>query len=264
MKALITGASSGLGESYSKILASYGWDLVLVARRGFHLLRLSEALKKEYGIKVETFACDLLLEADREKVKNYLAETVSLPELLINNAGTGTYHWFPLANLSDHLNVIRLNIEAPVALTHHWVNEIKKRKQNEHFLLNVSSLAALQNVPKYAVYSASKTFLLEWSETLDHEFRALALPIFVSCLCPGGIDTDFFKSSGQNIGVHSVMMTPEEVARYSLKKVFQRKFLIIPGKMNRLTRWLGHWVPMRLRRTLTRSLMGYVTQDTVQ
>lgn len=184
---LITGASSGIGYEMAKILAEKKYNLVLVARRLDQLKILQEELKNTFGIAVEVIAKDL------SKVENAIAlykETHDLGlkiNMLINNAGFGLYGNFTSTSLEEELSMIELNVSSLVALTKLYAQDMMH--DNYGKIMNVASLLSFIPFPYYAIYSATKTFVLAFTETVAAELEGTG--VVVTALCPGTVETDF-------------------------------------------------------------------------
>lgn len=187
--ALITGASSGIGEKFARELARQSMDLVLVARRQEKLEQLAKALMGEYPITVETIAQDLADPRAGQIVEECLAAREIAVDLLVNNAGFGDYGAFCDRDLNRQLEMIQLNITALVELTHRFLRPMRDRGSGS--IINVASIAAFQPLPYFSVYAASKAFVLSFSEALWAENRERGIEILA--VCPGPTESDFFK-----------------------------------------------------------------------
>jgi uncharacterized protein len=215
--ALITGASSGIGEVFARELAAKQYDLVLVARRQEKLERLAAELTERYQIRVEVIPQDLSVpEAAATVYQTTLAKNWSI-DLLINNAGFGDFGEFTQADRQKVLNMIQLNIAALVDLTYQFLPQMQQRGKGS--IINVASIAAFQPMPYLAVYAATKAFVLSfsealWAENQDKDIKVLAL-------CPGPTQTEFFAvsqfpDSNTNSPDYMRMATSEEVVRDAL------------------------------------------------
>ena len=235
MKALITGASSGIGYEMAKYMASLGYDLILVARSMDKL----EELKETLPTKVKIIAIDL---ADEKKIKElFIATRGEDVDVLINNAGFGVFGPFETTELNKEINMIDVNIKAVHILTKLYVKEMKKK--NKGYILNVASSAAFQPGPLMAAYYASKAYVLRISEAINEELRKSKSKVRISCLCPGPVDTNFNTVAGVKFSIKP--LSSKYVAQYAIDKMFQNKMVIIPGLKLKLARFFGRFVSDR-------------------
>lgn len=236
MLALITGASSGIGRDMAIILSKMNYDLILVARRYDRLLEL----KKTLSTNVEIITTDLS-NIDNcyhlyEQAKNRKID------ILINNAGFGLFGPFIDQNLDRELNMIDLNIKALHILTKLFLKDFKKRDAG--YILNVASSAAFLPGPLMATYYATKSYVLRLTEALYEELRTDCSNVYIGCLCPGPVDTEFNQVANVSFCLRG--LKSNEVARYAIKKMFQRKLVIIPGILMKLNILFNRFVPRKL------------------
>jgi len=229
--ALITGASSGIGEAFARQLALEGYALILVARRQDRLTKLADELHQLYGVQIQVLAADLAQATEIEKVAQKIKQTENL-SILINNAGFGFMGEFAETDLAKHLAMISVHITASVSLCHAALPGMLARK--EGFLINVSSIAAF--FPSHPTYSATKMFLNSFSEALQTELTDSN--IRVQALCPGFTRTEFhdgpdFKAWNRSLIPSKMWMTPAEVVSESLKALETSQVICIPGAKNR-------------------------------
>lgn len=224
MKALITGASSGIGRDMARVLSEKGYEIIAVARRRERLEELQRELKN-----VEILCADVTKEEDRQR----LIERAGEVDVFINNAGFGIFGEFTELDLSDELGMIDTNIKAVHILTKAFVKEFKKRDSGH--ILNVASLAAFFPGPIFATYYATKAYVLRLSEAIAEELRRDKSNVKISVLCPGPVNTEFSAVSGMNFGVgrfkvaDTVVLDSRKVAEYTVKKMFKGKTVIIPS-----------------------------------
>lgn len=253
--ALITGASSGIGAQLAQQLAARGYHLLLVARRAERLQQLAAELQQQHGIHVGVLPCDLgdtsAIDPLMQQADAWLATHNETLTLLANNAGTGYWDEFSRQQPAQLAGDIALNISALTLLSHAFVTRALAHGQPA-WLLNIASLAALLPAPRFAVYSASKDYVLKFSEVLAHELRDSA--ISVTCVCPGGVITEFLDHAGQELKGDLGMMSAEEVARLSLNALFAGKLIYIPGLLNK-TSSLVRFLPRPLRHRLVERSM---------
>lgn len=238
--ALVTGASSGLGECFARALAVRKWDLVLVARSAEKLSALAKELSAAHGIQAEPLPFDLSAPGAADRLAATLRERQLEIGLLANNAGFGArgqFHKLPLERQSE---MLRLDIHALMELTH-WLlpSMIEKRKGA---LINVSSTASFQPVPYTAVYSACKAFVTSFSMSLAEELRPYGITVVT--LCPGGTQTDFFRAS--QYGPRKLpggLQDPREVVAEALKALDGGGGLVVPRLFNKFFLSVQRLVP---------------------
>lgn len=187
--ALITGATSGIGLEFAKILAKQRYNLILVARNLEQLDSLKEILEQEYSIEVETLPIDLTQKASFKELQTHI-ENLTNTDILINNAGFGDFGYFCERGYEKLESMIQLNINALTELTHIIVKKMLSQNEGGK-ILNVASIAGLQPVPYMAVYAATKAFVVSLSEALHYELKNTKISI--TTLLPGPTDTNFFR-----------------------------------------------------------------------
>ena len=190
--ALITGASSGIGRELARIHAINGGDLVVVARREDELESLKIDLEKTYKIKVVVISLDLSIYGAGSALVNEVETRGIEIDFLMNNAGFGGYGEFHNRDLEKEKEMIRLNINSYVEITHGILQGMIKRKKGK--ILNTASIAGFLPGPLQAVYFATKAFVLSFSQAIDHEVRDHG--ITVTALCPGPVQTEFKNVAG--------------------------------------------------------------------
>ena len=226
--ALITGASSGIGEVFARKLAARGRNVLLVARSEDKLITLCNELGRSNSIRAQYVALDLS-EPDAAERLFAEAEKRSLSiDLLVNNAGFGSMGEFSKLELARELNMIDLNIKSLVELTYRFLAPMRERKQGT--IINVASTAAFQGVPFMATYAATKAFVLSFSEALWEENRPFGIKVMA--LCPGVTETNFFEAARGKKPPARVAQTPEEVVETAIKALNRGKSHIISGWTN--------------------------------
>ncbi len=190
--ALITGASSGLGEEYARQLADSCDYMILVARRGDLLQKLADDLAiTSPDTKTHCYTADLTLEEDRVGLVA-MCEAKSLrPDLLINNAGMGDYGDFSGAEWSKLDAMLQVNVTALTHLCHSFLPGMLVGPEQGGAIINVSSLASTLPIPDFAVYAATKAYVSSFSEALRLELREVGIPVLA--VCPGPVHTNFGK-----------------------------------------------------------------------
>ena len=241
MKALITGASSGIGRDMARVLSKKGYDLILVARNEDKL----NELKKELDTDVQIISMDLG-ESDNCK-KLYEKVKEDNIDILINNAGFGLIGSFRKTDIDKELDMIDLNIKAVHILTKLFLNDFIKRDSG--YILNVSSSASFQPGPLMATYYSTKAYVTHLTLALYEELRKLNSNVKISCLCPGPVDTNFNNVANCEFKIKS--LSSEYVAKYAIDKMFKNKLMIIPGLNIKLAYFFGRFVSTKLKLKIT-------------
>jgi short-subunit dehydrogenase len=184
---MITGASSGMGYEMSKLLAKRGYDLVLTARRRKTLEQLADQLQRENNVSVHIFSYDLAETANAQKLYDDVKKQGLKLTMLVNNAGFGDYGEFTQIPLDKQVDMINVNITSIVILSRLFLDDMKKQGYGK--LMNIASLLSYIPFPYYAVYSATKSFVLAFTETLAAEMEGSGVE--VKALCPGPTNTGF-------------------------------------------------------------------------
>jgi uncharacterized protein len=258
-RALITGASSGIGADMARVLAAQGTSLVLAARRVEHLDRLASELKASYGIEVEFLGVDLLKKGEVSRLVTFATQQGQTIDLLINNAGMGPWRYFMDTKLETHLDTIELNLTSLTELTHLFSRHMLEHRQRSA-ILNVSSVAGYQGMPRFAVYAASKTYVRVFSEILHLELKGSN--VNVCCLCPGGTETEFLEKSGQRMRFGpSALMSSRQVAEVGLAGVQAGKAIIIPGLLNKLMCFFPRLLPSALGMMIAERVMNLAVAE---
>ena len=234
MKALITGASSGIGRDMAKILSKKGYDLVLVARDEEKL----QEVKKEIETNSQIISMDLSVEKNCKK----LYEQVKDVDLLINNAGFGVHGKFYDTDLDKEVQMIETNITAVHILMKLYLKDMIKKDRGH--ILNVASMAAFGPGPLMSSYYASKAYVYRLSQGVKTELRKNNSKVKISVLCPGPVRTNFNKVAGVDFAAPS--LSSEYVAKYAVKKLLKNKFTIVPGTFMKITRFFEKIMPHNL------------------
>lgn len=228
--ALITGASEGIGRALSAEFANAGYDLVLVARNEERLKSLATECESKFGARTTILPIDLSHPTSIEKIAEKLAENKISIDTLVNNAGFGVHGKFTDTPIEEELKLLHLQIQSVVALTKKVLPAMVERKNGN--LLNVASVYSFSPVPQQAIYSASKAFMLSFSESIAHEVKAHG--ISVSIVCPGVTHTEFRKRANIREKEKSSGMTPKQVAQAALKGLNKKQRIIVPGRVNQV------------------------------
>ncbi len=243
--ALITGASSGIGEAFAGALAQRGTALLLAARSEHRLERIAGELRASHGPRVEVVPIDLAERDAAERLQAAADERGLEPDLLINNAGFGSVGPFAAEPLDQQLEMVRVNVEGLVALTGLYLPRMLARRSGA--ILNVASTAAYQPLPYMAVYAASKAFVLSFSEALWAECRGAG--VRVVALCPGPVaDTRFGERARMDPSLFNDVrsMPRERVVAEALRALDRGGPTVVPGLANRLLAMMAPRVPIRL------------------
>ena len=243
MKALITGASSGIGRDMARVLAKKDYDLVLVARDDNRLEKLAEELRKDYDIKVEIISMDLSIEDNCKK----LHKCVSDVDILINNAGFGDCGNFTKTDLNKEISMINTNIVAYHILTKLYLVDMKAKNSGK--ILNVASIAGFMPGPLMATYYSTKAYIVRLSESIREELRKEKSNVQISILCPGPVKTNF--NDVANVKFHMREADSMNVSRFAIDKFLKGKFYIIPGIDVKLGIFFSHFVPSSLVAKIT-------------
>jgi len=247
--ALITGASSGIGEEFARQLAPHARSLILVARRRDRL----EALKSELdrpGLTIHCHAADLADEVQIEALLAALAASGERVSLLVNNAGLGDHGFFEESEWARVRAMLEVNIHALTRLTHALLPDLVRAGRGA--ILNVSSIASLLPLPKMAVYAATKAYVTSFSEALRAELRGTG--VSVTALCPGPVSTEFGQVADRphardSMPSPEVFKVPvEEVVRAGLAAVEGDRARVIPGWLVCVVMTITTLVPIFLLR----------------
>lgn len=238
-KALITGASAGLGVSFARQLARNGFDLVLLARRKDRLQAIAGKLESDYSIRCEILPADLSNRDEVRKAADYIKQIENL-DILINNAGFATIGYFADLPVEKSMRMFDVHMTASVMFTHAALQGMLKRKRGA--IINVSSVGAFTLTPGNVIYDSTKSFLCTFSENLSLEVKDAGIRI--QALCPGFTRTEFhevgdFEGFDRKLIPDFLWMPADEVASLSLQALEKdKKIVFIPGWKNRLITWL--------------------------
>lgn len=218
MKALITGATSGIGMSMAKYLCSMGWELVLTGRNKNAL----EKLKSELNTNVYIIPADLSEKEEVFKVYHYCK--LHDIDMLINNAGYGIFGRFDETDIEDELNMLNVNIIALHILTKLFLRDFKKK--NRGIILNVASSAGFMTGPLLSSYYASKNYVVRLSLAVAQELKKTKSKVRISIFCPGPVDTNFNNRAGVVFSVKPI--SADFAAKYAIDNALSGRTVIIP------------------------------------
>jgi short-subunit dehydrogenase len=244
--ALITGSSQGLGKAFAIECAKRQIDLILVALPGSGIKNVGLLIEQEFGVKAICFETDLCVQENCIELYNNIKRRNIQVHILINNAGIFGTTLFEDNDTSYYHRLISINILAPTILTRLFLADL--RKNDKSYILNVGSLAGFFYLPAKQVYGASKSFVFSFSKSLQKEVEGSGIK--VSVLCPGGINTNdqviISNKAGSFVSKQSIM-DPGDVAAIAIKKMFEGKAVIIPGKLNRFFVLLNKCLPIYIK-----------------
>ena len=232
MKALVTGASSGIGLEMAKYLDSLGYEVILVARNKEKLEEVAKTLQH----KPKIIVMDLSQVEDIKSL--YVLVKNDDIDILINNAGFGLCGSFTETDLSKELNMIDINIKAVHILTKLFLKDMKRK--NKGYILNVASSAAFQSGPLMATYYSTKSYVYRLTEAINYELKKEKVNVHVSCLCPGPVDTNFNNIAEVKFSVKP--LKANYVAKYAIDQMLKKKLLIIPGFKMKCAKFFGRFV----------------------
>ena len=237
MKALITGASSGIGKNMAYVLANKGIDLILVARNKEEMLKIKE------NVKVNVLVIELNLLKEKNVFKLYEMCKDENIDILINNAGFGLFGIFTEADLTRELEIIDLNIKAYHILTKLFLKDFVEKDKG--YILNVASSAGFMAGPRLSTYYATKNYVLKLTMAINEELRQSGSNVVVSALCPGPVNTNFNKVAMGEFSIKEA--SPKYVAEYAIDKMFKKKMIIVPTLRIKLGIFLLRLIPYRLQ-----------------
>ncbi len=244
--AVITGASAGIGTCFAKELAQRGYSLVLVARREERLKELAGELEKEYGVSCRPISCDVSTEVECVRL---IDEIKDIPvEVFINNAGFGDCSPFIEGDLKKELSMVDVNIKAVHTLMKLMLQRMKEKDSG--YILNVASSAGLLPAGPYmATYYATKAYVTSITQAVARELKEAKSQIYVGCLCPGPVDTEFNQVANVEFALKGI--SAEYCAEYGIKGMFKKCTVIIPTFQMKLLLTLGKFIPRKLYVAIT-------------
>ncbi|UCG52427.1 MAG: SDR family oxidoreductase [Candidatus Latescibacterota bacterium] len=251
--ALVTGASGGIGYELARLIAADGHDLVLVSRNETRLKEVAGELEEAFRVRTALLPKDLAVPDSPEQILAELEKASIEIDVLVNNAGFGTSGPFSQSPLSEQLEMIQLNVTSLVHLTGLLLPRMIERSRGK--VVNVSSVAAFQPGPFMAVYYATKSFVLSFSEAIASELEGTG--VTVTAVCPGPTVTDFQNRAGTadtNLFRNHMTMDAPAVARIAYEGVKKNKPVVITGAKNKFLAFGNRLVPRSLVVKIARSL----------
>ena len=250
---VITGASSGIGEALAHLFAPEQQTLVLVARRKDKLDVLAKALNSKYGIKVHSIALDLQQAGAAAQLMNEISNLKLTVDTLVNNAGFGVSAPFAKSDASQTSGMMQLNMVALTELTHMVLPAMLERGHGR--IMNIASVVAFQPCPYFAVYAATKAYVLSFTEALAEEMRGRG--VLVTAVCPGSTATEFHDvAHTKGSLLTQIQDTAETVAEEAYKALNNGKSVVVTGLMNKPLPLVNRLVPRKAMTWATSKLMG--------
>jgi short-subunit dehydrogenase len=252
--ALITGASGGIGYELAKLFANDQYNLVLVARSASKLAQVADELQRQFGISAKSIPLDLTAAAAPQFLFDQLQSEGIAVDILVNNAGYGVFGEFAKVSLEDTLGQVQLNITALTHLTKLFLGPMIERHSGK--IMNVASTAGFQPGPLMAVYYATKSYVISFSEALANELDGTG--VTMTCLCPGATDTGFQARAGIEDTMLFKKLRPMDakaVARDGYRGLMAAKTLVISGFRNWLLAESLRFSPRKLVTAISRKVL---------
>ena len=246
MKALVTGASSGIGREIAIYLASLNIDLIVVARNKKEL----EKLKEKVNVDVKIITLDLIKKDNVYKLYD-LVKNDNI-DILVNNAGFGLFGLFYETNLDRELEMIDLNVTTYHILTKLFLQDFIKKDSG--YILNVCSSAGFMAGPRLSTYYATKNYITKLTMAINEELRQMKSNVSISALCPGPVNTNFNKVAHGEFSIKEI--SPKIVAKVAVDKMFKRKMLIIPTFKMQCAVFFTRFIPYRLQLIIAYHIQG--------
>lgn len=246
MKALVTGASSGIGKEIAYYLASLGIDLIIVARNKEDL----EKIKKDVNVNVKIITMDLITRDNIFKLYDMVKSDDI--DILINNAGFGLFGTFDETDLNRELEMIDLNVTTYHILTKLFLKDFLKKETG--YILNVCSSAGFMAGPRLSTYYATKNYITKLTLAINEELRQKGSNVSISALCPGPVNTNFNKVAHGEFAINEI--SPKYVAKLGIDKMFKKKMLIVPTFKMKLTLFFSRFAPLRLQLIIAYHIQG--------
>ncbi|MDF5706837.1 MAG: SDR family oxidoreductase [Nostoc sp. S4] len=251
--ALITGAASGIGYQLACLFAADNYNLVLVDKNGIKLAEIAEKFQLKYGNFVKDIVKDLSRSTSPEEIFTELQQANIKVDVLVNNAGFGTYGLFNQTDLTAELEMLQVNLVCLTHLTKLFLKDMVN--QGEGKILNVASAAAFQPGPLMAVYFATKAYILSFSEAIANELEGTGVTVTV--LCPGSTESAFHQRTGMadsKMLKGKRMMDAQTVAEIGYRGLMKGKIIVIPGFINKLLAKIVRFVPRKMVTKIVRNM----------
>ncbi|MCZ7383482.1 MAG: SDR family oxidoreductase [Candidatus Methanoperedens sp.] len=250
---LITGASSGIGYEFSKLFAKDGYNLVIVARNEEKLKQLENELEGNFGISVFSIPKDLSVAATPQEIFYELQQESIEIDILVNNAGFNVYGAFSETNIIEELQMVQVNLMSLTHLTKLFLPGMLRNGYGK--IMNIGSTGSFGPGPLNAVYCATKSFVLSFSEAIAEELQGTG--ITVTALCPGATKTEFFKRANmEDIKLlERGVMDAKTVAEIGYKAMMKGERLVIAGIENKLMIFLIRFMPRKMMAKMAKEVM---------
>lgn len=246
MKALVTGASSGIGREIAIYLTSLNIDLIIVARNKKEL----EKIKEKVNVDVKIITLDLIKKENVYKLYD-LVKNNNI-DILVNNAGFGLFGLFNETDLDRELEMIDLNVTTYHILTKLFLKDFVKKDNG--YILNVCSSAGFMAGPRLSTYYATKNYITKLTMAINEELRQMKSNVSISALCPGPVNTNFNKVANGDFSIKEI--SPKLVAKLAVDKMFKRKMLIIPTFKMQCAVFFTRFIPYRLQLIIAYHIQG--------
>ena len=257
--ALVTGASSGMGREFARVLAERGYDLIVTARRGDRLLELKQELESAHGVSVASIPGDLNSADGATRLFRQVQSQGHRVDLLINNAGFGFFGSFLEQTAEEIDAMIQVNVIALTTLTRLFAEQMSQRGGGS--ILQISSYAGLQPIPRYTVYSGAKAYVVAFAQALRHEMKKHGVRVCV--MAPGFSQTEFHDVAGHNktSTMRFLSLSPRQFAESGVKGVLRNQFLITPGWKYRVNNFLLRFLPRTWASAISAGIVKHRTKD---
>jgi len=251
MKALITGATSGIGQSIARKLSKRGWELILTGRN----FKVLQQMQRELNTHTEIIAANF---SDKKEVfKVYKFCKGKSVDMLVNNAGYGIFGKFDETDLYDEIDMISVNITALHILTKLFLRDFKHR--NSGIILNVASSAGFLTGPLLSSYYASKNYVVRLSLAIAEELRRSRSKVTMTILCPGPVDTNFNRRAGVSFSFKPI--SADYAAEFAIEKALEGKLIAVPGLTVRAGLFFSRFLPHKLLSVITYHIQKNKTED---
>lgn len=251
--ALITGASSGIGYELAKLFAYKGYNIVVVDKKGERLTEIAAEFEKKYRVFVKAIVIDLSVSTSAEEIFTLLQQESIKVDLLVNNAGFGSYGYFHETDLTTELQMLQVNVVCITHLTKLFLKEMVKQGYGK--ILNVASTAAFQSGPLMAVYFATKAYVLSFSEAIANELEGTGVTI--TALCPGPTSSGFQYTTAMKKAKAASswrLMDAATVAKIGYDGLMANKTVVIPGLKNKIMATVIRFVARKVVTKIVREI----------
>ena len=258
-RALVSGASSGMGREFARVLAARGHDLIITARRADRLTELKQELEAAHGVAVAVIPADLNSPDGATKLFRQVQAQAHDVEILINNAGFGIFGSFLDQTAAEIDSMIQVNVAALTTLTRLFSEQMAKRGGGS--ILQISSYAGVQPIPRYTVYSGAKAYVVAFAQALRHELKKHNVRVCV--MAPGFSATEFHDVSGhvKTSTMRFLSLSPRKFAEAGLGGLRRNQFLITPGWMYRINNFVLRFLPRSVASAISAAIVKHRTKE---